>query len=119
MLSRRSLFSLFAGTAALAAGNKAAEASPVDVKVNLKWVPASDPTPRPEHYVRTYYPRGTILRIDHLDGSRHTWISDGRTMRAIETDEGQKILMESAVNVRADGSIRHRQHHPVDFPPKR
>lgn len=24
-----------------------------------------------------------------------------------------------AVNVRADGSIRHRQHHPVDFPPRR
>lgn len=75
-----------------------------------------DPTPWPEHYtapstVRTYYPRGTILGIDHVSGGSDTWISDGSQMIPIEGEEGQRILMESAVNVRSDGTIRHRQHH--------
>lgn len=44
-------------------------------------------------------------------------IADGRgRWIALESEEGQAIARESAVNLRADGSLRHRQHHPTDFP---
>lgn len=46
-------------------------------------------------------------------------ISNGVGLVPLESEEGQRILIERAVNLRSDGSIRHRQHHPVDFPPRR
>lgn len=46
-------------------------------------------------------------------------ISTGAGLVPLESEEGQRILAERAVNLRSDGSIRHRQHHPVDFPPRR
>lgn len=43
---------------------------------------------------------------------------------ALESDEGQAIARETALrmlpsNLRSDGAVRGRQHHPTDFPPKR
>lgn len=76
MLSRRSLFSLFAGTAAIAAGARVV-AAPVPKEVITGLDLAAGP--HGWHFPHTYQP----------------------------------------VNTRSDGTIRHRQHHPVDFPPKR
>lgn len=76
-------------------------------------------------------PRGVVVEIpvdplcsrtgvmidDHCMTIR--MISDGDKLVPIETDAGEAIAAERAVNVRSDGSIRNRQHHPVDFPPRR
>lgn len=43
-------------------------------------------------------------------------ISTGDKLVPIETDEGEAIAAERAVNHRSDGSIRHRQHHRECFP---
>lgn len=143
MLSRRSLFSFFAGVGTAITGAKVVEAkpSPTDINDLYRQLAAM---PQPElseaavarfkrmsrHFAnakgmsftpmpRAYLTRGTIVGMDHsedMGGGSYTLISDGVHMLPIDSDEGQRILNESAVNVRADGSIRHRQHHPVDFP---
>lgn len=112
MTTRRSFFAMLAGFgAAIAARPLRAQA----VQVEVKWVVSKDPTPRPQHYAA----RGTIMGIDYaVGGTSITLISNGVYFIPIESDEGQAILNESAVNLRADGSIRHRQHHPTDFPPR-
>lgn len=45
-------------------------------------------------------------------------ISTGREWVLIESPAGQGVLNEMAVNLRSDGTMRHRQHHPTDFPPR-
>lgn len=92
MLSRRSLFSFLAGTAAVVAGTK--------VKAAPEWKASLDATPRPEHYVTPERQRFEIMVYETTSDPTH-----GHTY--------------TPVNVRADGSIRHRQHHPVDFPARR
>lgn len=83
-------------------------------------------------------PRGAVVRCTLVDwrtvaDATHThtfttpatmnvrMISTGRGLVPLESEEGQAIAreMHRPSNLRSDGSIRHRQHHPVDFPPRR
>lgn len=96
MLSRRSLFSLFAGTAAIAAGAKVAKASPADTNDQIREMLADRArATRPEREYFTIMDTGELPEMPNC-----------------------RCVIEP-VNMRSDGSIRHRQHHPVDFPPKR
>lgn len=104
MLSRRSLFSLFAGTAALAAG--VAKASP---DRGGSGVTATVVTDIPENMKYEI--------MSHGGGGWGYMISDPSHAHGLY-DPGHTHTLQP-VNTRSDGSIRHRQHHPVDFPPKR
>lgn len=46
-------------------------------------------------------------------------ISTGYSLVPVKSPEGQAVLNSMAVNLRSDGTLRHRQHHPTDFPPHR
>lgn len=98
MICRRSLFSVFAGFAAIISAAKVVEAKSVDIK----WVPVSDPTPRPSHY-STGITDGAHTHANTLNDPCHTHCMNWTT--------------GEAVNLRSDGTLRHRQHHPTNFPP--
>lgn len=101
MLSRRSLFSLFAGTAAIAAG--VAKASPDRGGGGVIAIVVPDIPENMKYEI-----------MSHGAGGSGYMISDPTHAHGLY-DPGHTY----PVNTRSDGSIRHRQHHPVDFPPKR
>lgn len=103
MLSRRSLFSLFAGTAAIAAGARVVAAPvPKEVITGLDLAAGPDST-------------GIFLST----GDDFTFILDPSHSHGWYFPPSPHTHTYQPVNTRSDGSIRHRQHHPVDFPPKR
>lgn len=56
------------------------------------------------------------LNYSLIDGVWDVWvvrtmISTGRELIPWDSPEGQAIANETAVNLRSDGTIRHRQHH--------
>lgn len=55
-------------------------------------------------------PRGAVMG---------RWVSTGENYILVDSHEGQAVLNSMAVNLRSDGTLIHRQHHPVDFPPHR
>lgn len=103
MLSRRSLFSFFAGVGAIAAGAKVVEASPADMNDEIRRMMVEDM----ERGVRPLSQATTIM-------------TDGPMYRFPYNVNCRCVIVEhEPVNMRSDGSIRHRQHHPVDFPSRR
>ena len=130
MLSRRSLFSLFAGAGAVAAGAKVVEDSPhigVDLAAGPDRFAFSRGSESYLSWVTREYGDDAMLRYEAI--SRHYAEAKGVTIppddRAIGVRPLSQVMTISEdpdrkpVNMRSDGSIRHRQHHPVDFPPKR
>lgn len=69
---------------------------------------ATPPSPRRHPAVP---PRGVVVEMHGLQ-----LVSTGTRLVSIESDEGEAIARENAVNLRSDGSVRHRQHHPTCFP---
>lgn len=96
MLSRRSIFSLFAGAGAIAAGAKV-QAAPAPSEINdaarRVWVASSDPTPRPSHYAQgSMFPRGMLVTGKGIPNS----ISDGLGgIFPLDSPQGQSILANS------------------------
>lgn len=95
MTTRRSLFAIFAAGFCAAFG------------------PADSQAPSSAIFAPAFTsPRGQI----YLAPAGYTLISTGNTWVLLESPVGEAIARGMAVNLRSDGSIRHRQHHPTDFP---
>lgn len=106
-MNRRSFFAALAGCAGFIAGAiKPAAAVAIDETASEKY----------SRLKRLYQmapafgsPRGTL--VHQVYPSDQMLVSNGINLVPIDSDEGQDILNQSAVNLREDGSIRHRQHH--------
>lgn len=122
-MNRRLFLSLLAMAAFPPAAIAGVEtATPADSETLLRFAPRGVVVEMPSN-VDTFnlLPFGRPLTPEAMNVQM---ISTGRGWVLLESDEGQAIARENALlhrpaNLRSDGTIRGRQHHPVDFPPRR
>lgn len=81
-------------------------AVPDVIKSALAKAPGMSTTARGSFAVM--FPRGSTIGFG---GVQDTLVSTGAEWIPIDSVLGQAVLNELAVNLRSDGTLRHRQHH--------
>lgn len=115
MTSRRSFFALvgqgIAATMAAAVGTGAAVAEREYVRKPLppKWL---EDIIDPKVHEVVFTPLSQDFVDDIYSGRSHTFVYSNPAY-------GPAVIEHQPVNLRSDGTLIHRQHHPVDFPPHR
>lgn len=97
---------------------------PISISTGSEWVPIDSAQGRMIEAERGRgfpFPRGTLVPMAlcvkdgeirlNLNATCVEQISTGSELVPLQSLEGQAVLNERAVNLRSDGTLRHRQHH--------